>query len=64
MPLLIQKNFSVIKDNLKDDSRYRCKRCMGPCRPIDERPKTRVALEGIKLSVILVTNYVVVVVMN
>ena len=45
-----RKKFSGFKDRLKADPNYRCKRCMGLCRPVDGRPEKY--LEGTQLDVV------------
>ena len=42
---------SGFKGRLKADPNYRCKRCMGLCRPVDSRPEKHVTLEDIQLDV-------------
>ena len=41
----IHKKCSGFKGTLKADPNYRCKRCMGLCRPVDGRPEKHVTLE-------------------
>ena len=43
---------SGIKGKLTADPSYKCKKCMGLCRPIDGRPENHVTLEGSKLDVV------------
>ena len=68
--LWIHKKCSGIKGKLTADPSYKCKRCMGLCRPIDGRPENHVTLEGSKLDVVEsfhylgVKSYVLVVVVN
>ena len=50
--LWIHKKCSSIKGKLTADPSYKCKRCMGLCRPIDGRPENHVTLEGSKLDVV------------
>ena len=50
--LWIHKKCSGIKGKLTADPSYKCKRCMGLCRPIDGRPENHVTLEGSKLDVV------------
>ena len=57
---------SGIKGKLTADPSYKCKRCIGLCRPIDGKPENHVTLEGsildvVELFVILVMSYVLVV---
>ena len=40
------------KGRLKPDPKYACKRCMGLCRPVDDRSENYVTLEGIQLAVV------------
>ena len=40
------------KGRLKADPKYRCKRCMGLCRPVDGKSEKHVTLEGIPLDVV------------
>ena len=35
----INKKYSCFKGILKADPTYRCKRCIGLCRPVDHRPE-------------------------
>ena len=48
----IHMKCSGFKGRLKADAKYRCKRCMGLCRPVDGRTEKHVALEGIQLDVV------------
>ena len=48
--LWIHKKCSGTKRKLTADPSYKCKRCMGLCRPIDGRPENHVILEGSKLD--------------
>ena len=50
--LWIHKKCSGIKGKMTADPSYKCKRCMGICRPIDGRPENHVTLEGSKLDVV------------
>ena len=50
--LWIHKKCSGIKGKFTADPSYKCKRCMGLCRPIDGRPENHVTLEGSKLDVV------------
>ena len=43
---------SGIKGKLTADPSYKCKRCMGLCRPIDGRPENHVTSKGSKLDVV------------
>ena len=43
----INKKCSGFKGRLKANPIYRCKRCMGFCRPVDGRPKKHVTLKDI-----------------
>ena len=50
--LWIHKKCSGIKSKLTADPSYKCKRCMGLCRPIDGIPKNHVTLESSKFDVV------------
>ena len=43
---------SGFKVRLKADTKYRCKRYMGLCRPVDGRPEKHVTLEVIQFNVV------------
>ena len=53
----IHKKCSGFKGKLKADPKYRCKRCMGLCWPVDGRPEKHVTLEGIQLDVVESFHY-------
>ena len=53
----IHKKPSGFKSWLKADPKYRCKRCMGLCRPVDGRPEKHVTLEGIQLDDVVESFY-------
>jgi len=50
--LWVHKKCSGIKGKLTPDPPYKCKRCMGLCRPVDGRPVKQVSLVDSKLDVV------------
>ena len=42
---------------MKADPKYRCKKCMGFCRPVDGTPENHVTLEGVQLNVVELFRY-------
>ena len=50
--LWIHKKCSGIKGKLTANPSYKCKRCIGLCRPIDGKPENHVTLEGSILDVV------------
>ena len=50
--LWVHKKCSGIKGKLTADPSYKCKRCMGLCRPVDGRPVKQVSLVDSKLDVV------------
>ena len=48
----IHKKCSGIKNKLKANPMFRCKRCLGLCRPIDGRPEKQVTLADKQLEVV------------
>ena len=53
----MHKEESGLKGRLKADPKYRCKRCMGLCKSVDDRPKNHVTLEGIQLDIMESFHY-------
>ena len=48
----MHKKCSSFKGRLKADPKYKCKRCMGLCRLVVDRPEKHATLENIQLDAV------------